>query len=121
MGLRMYAFKTHQEVPEADFKAPEDAEIFAEWREHPNLHGWMRALYGERGGESNQFNCNTLRLDLADINALEKVVLAGLLPETEGFFFGESQPEDEEDDLAFIAEARKFIAQGYIVYYDSWS
>ena len=120
MGLDMYAFKTRQAVPETDFEVPDDAELITQWRKHPNLHGWMQQLYEERGGNNGDFDCDTVRLDLADIDALEKVVLADQLPETHGFFFGESQPEDKELDIAFIAEARKAIAEGYNVFYDSW-
>ena len=120
MGLDMYAFKTRQAVPETDFEAPDDVELITQWRKHPDLHGWMRQLYDVRGGQSDEFDGDTVRLDLADIDALEKAVLAGMLPETHGFFFGESQPEDKELDIAFIAEARKAIAEGYNVFYDSW-
>lgn len=120
MGLDMYAFKTRHAVPETDFEVPDDVELIAQWRKHPNLHGWMQDLYYERGGVGPDFDCDTLRLDLADIDALEKLVLADQLPETTGFFFGESLPEDKELDLAFIAEARKAIAEGFSVFYDSW-
>ena len=120
MGLDMYAFKTRQNVPAVDFKVPEDAKPIATWWKHPNLHGWMQELYYERGGTGPDFDCDTLRLDLADLDALEKTVLADELPETHGFFFGQSQPEDKALDLAFIAEARKAIAEGFTVFYDSW-
>ncbi len=120
MGLDMYAFKTRQPVPAVDFKVPDDAERIATWRKHPNLHGWMEELYYQRGGKGPDFDCDTLRLDAADIDALEVDVMAGQLPHTSGFFFGESLPEDLADDLAFIAEARKAIAEGYSVFYDSW-
>jgi hypothetical protein len=121
MGLDMYAFKTPRAVPATDFEVPEEeVEQIAEWRKHPKLHGWMKALYYERGGKGEHFDCDTLRLDPADIDALEKAVLADQLPETHGFFFGESQPEDKELDIAFIAEARKAFADGYSVFYDSW-
>ena len=40
--------------------------------------------------------------------------------ETCGFFFGESDGNEREDDLAFIAKARSAFEQGLSVYYTSW-
>ena len=47
-------------------------------------------------------------------------MLSEALPNTQGFFFGESHPDDKELDLEFIAEARKAMGGDYEVYYDSW-
>ncbi len=43
-----------------------------------------------------------------------------LLTPTVGVFFGESSPEDAEDDLKFIERAREAFADGDSVYYTSW-
>lgn len=119
MGLDMYAYVTEKQVPEYGFEEPDDAAEFYSWRKHPNLHGWMEKLYREKGG-TEQFNCMTLRLDLADINALEDAVINNRLPHTEGFFlFGVSQPKEKDRDLQFIKEARELIENGDTVYYDS--
>ena len=119
MGLDMYALAT-TENPEADFGfKPEQAEELHYWRKHPSLHGWMENLYRERGGEE-VFDCITLRLTVADIDRLEADVRAGELPPTQGFFFGESDGTETEDDLAFVAKARQAIAKGKTVFYDSW-
>jgi len=75
--------------------------------------------WAKKGGKA-EFNCETVRLDPADIDRLEEAVKEDLLPETTGFFFGVSQPEDKEDDLRFIAEARKAFSEGYAVFYSSW-
>jgi hypothetical protein len=119
MGLDMYAYKTRKQVTEYGFEEPDDAVRLRYWRKHPNLHGWMEKLYRKRGGEG-QFNCVTLRLDLADINRLEKAVKKNRLPPTEGFFFGTTRPEEKYVDLQFITDARMAIKDGYTVYYDSW-
>jgi hypothetical protein len=67
------------------------------------------------------FNCQPIRLTLTDIDQLEAHIMLGTLPETRGFFFGDdSSNEYREEDLAFIEEAKKAIAEGYDVYYDSW-
>lgn len=120
MGLDMFAFRTSAWIPATDFKGPDDSRELACWRKHPDLHGWMEALYRRKGGNSEAFNCDTLRLDLDDLDALEQAVLADALPHTEGFFFGESRPEEKALDLAFIARARQAIEEGDSVFYDSW-
>lgn len=120
MGLDMYAMITNN-TPESpvDFKA-EDATDLHYWRKHPNLHGWMESLYYAKGGAADSFNCVTLQLTLEDLSKLEADIKAIELPDTEGFFFGESDGTEQADDLAFIAKAREAIAQGQTVFYDSW-
>ena len=120
MGLDMYAFSTANTIPDTDFEEPQDAELIAQWRKHPNLHGWMEALYDYKGGKAQSFNCVALKLEPMDIAALETFVLGDALPHTTGFFFGESLPEDKQDDIAFIAAARQAFSEGKSVYYTSW-
>jgi len=67
-----------------------------------------------------RFNSETLKLTLDDLDQLEKDVMENALPETTGFFFGVSSPEDKDDDLKFIRIARECIEEGYNVFYDSW-
>lgn len=120
MGLDMYACILH-EAPEkpVDFEAEAVGEIHY-WRKHPNLHGWMEALYREKGGTDPQFNCVNLQLTADDLDRLEHAVRSGNLPQTTGFFFGVSDGSETEDDLAFIAKAREAIAEGLTVFYSSW-
>lgn len=120
MGLDMYAYSTKTPIPHTDFDEAEDSQLIAQWRKHPNLHGWMEALYFFKGGKEDSFNCVTLKLEPLDIAALETFVLSDALPQTTGFFFGESQPEDKSDDIAFIAAARKAFDEGKSVFYTSW-
>ena len=120
MGLDMYAYSTAAVITATDFDQPKDAQQVARWRKHPNLHGWMEATYYAKGGKADSFNCVTLQLTSADIDGLEEAVTANVLPDTTGFFFGQSQPEDKADDLAFIAAARKAFADGKAVFYTSW-
>jgi hypothetical protein len=120
MGLDMYAFTTAADIPAVDFKRPADAAELFYWRKHPNLHGWMEALYRAKGGTDPEFNINAVRLEPADLDVLEAAVNAEKLPLTAGFFFGESQPEDKQDDLDFIAKARAALASGRKVFYTSW-
>ena len=119
MGLDMYAYITRNVIGSVDFKIPDDAVKIAYWRKHPDLHGWMEALYTVNGG-CQVFNCQCVQLDKADIDALEIAVNRGELPLTSGFFFGESLPDDKADDLLFISAARDALAAGYRVFYYSW-
>ncbi len=120
MGLDMYAMISSESFDsEVDFKSKDALEIHY-WRKHPNLHGWMEALYFEKGGEAQSFNCVALALTESDLDRLEADIRAGNLPPTEGFFFGASDGSESDDDLAFIAKARKAIKDGFTVYYDSW-
>ena len=66
------------------------------------------------------FNCVPVLLTAEDLDQLETDIRGSALPDTQGFFFGESDGSEVEDDLAFIAAAREAIAQGKTVYYDSW-
>ncbi len=121
MGLDMYAYATDEKLEsETDFDLTDEAVQFYYWRKHPNLHGWMERLYRLKGGEEIDFNCVTVVVTATDLDVLEAAVRENRLPKTEGFFFGESTPEDREDDLAFIAEARARISEGDTVFYTSW-
>lgn len=121
MGLDMYAHKV-KVAPErpVDFEKPENDEEFHYWRKHPNLHGWMERLYREKGGSNEDFNVAPVVLTSEDIDNLEKAVNGDELPETSGFFFGASTPEDKRDDLEFIKKAREVMAEGYTVFYFAW-
>lgn len=120
MGLDMYAYRTDTPIPEVDFSPEEGETEIAYWRKHPNLHGWMEQLYRSKGGEAEDFNQTTVRIDADDLDALEKAIDENGLPETTGFFFGETRPEEIELDRAFISAARAALAEGDYVYYDSW-
>ena len=119
MGLDMYAFITRMPVGDVNFKAPEDTLEIAYGRKHPNLHGCMEELYVHKG-RTQPFNCATVRLDAVDLDALEVALNENTLPQTTGFFFGETRPEEIALDRAFIAEARASHAEAYFVFYDSW-
>ncbi len=119
MGLDMYAYKTKEAVPPVDFDLPSDGEQLAHWREHPNLYGWMEALYRIKGGSKSDFNYAPLRLDAGDLDSLERA-LRGALPDTVGFFFGRIRPKERDIDLAFVAKARKAFADGYVIVYYAW-
>lgn len=121
MGLDMYAMISDESFDrEVDFKPGQDVGELHYWRKHPNLHGWMEALYFKKGGEQPDFNCTPVTLNESDLERLEADIKAGNLPPTQGFFFGASDGSESEDDLAFIAKARDAIIDGDTVYYYAW-
>lgn len=126
MGLDMFAKTTKVPIDadvDFDLNALEGKvqELYY-WRKHPNLHGWMKALYQEKGGTDPDFDVRGVKLNEQDLDRLEMDIRAGQLPETRGFFFGESSGDDEEkeDDLRFVDEARKAIKDGQTVFYYAW-
>lgn len=121
MGLDMYAF-TLPAIPatEVDFTDYNAAAELHYWRKHPDLHGWMEALYYAKGGKAEPFNCVNLLLTAADLDGLEGDIRANRLPDTEGFFFGDSDGSETDDDLHFIAKARAALASGKAVFYRAW-
>ncbi len=122
MGLDMYAFSTKAKPKtDVDFSTKNfDVEELHYWRKHPNLHGWMQNLYDAKGGTSDSFNGDCVVLDNEDLNNLEQDIKDGNLPDTSGFFFGNTQGDEDEDDLLFVKEAREAIKEGKTVYYTSW-
>lgn len=126
MGLDMFIYKD-KPLPEhaaakVDFEYT-DAVGICYWRKHPNLHGFMQELYLAKGGVNPDFNGETVRLEIEDIDSLVRAVLEKSLPQTSGFFFGKSElsPQEIEEDLDHLATARKAIVDGYRVFYwASW-
>jgi hypothetical protein len=130
MGLDMYAYRVpaskvrvEDKNAEVDFESyyGDGADEFFYWRKHPNLHGAFGELYREKNGSKDSFNYATLRLTDKDLVELEQKIKNKELPFTAGFFFGTSDDDDDaiNRDLEFIREARKFVANGDFVYYDS--
>lgn len=134
MGLDMFAHAVKESVLSSAVKDLETDVVLDDvlgesnreeihyWRKHHDLHGWMHNLYIEKGGKDEQFNCNTLRLTLEDLDVLENDIRSHNLPETTGFFFGNNPPDEEAilGDLEFIDKARNYINDGYAVFYSSW-
>ncbi len=121
----MFAFATKAKPKtEVDFETKNfDPEEIHYWRKHPNLHGWMENLYRDKGGDKHSdFNGECVVLTLNDLEDLEHDLKQFDLPDTSGFFFGQSQTNEEElkDDLEFVTKAREHINEGRTVYYTSW-
>ena len=66
------------------------------------------------------FNGIELELTYEDLEVLELDVIAGTLPGTSGFFFGEDADKHyQEQDLEFIRNARAELFMGLKVFYNS--
>jgi len=123
MGLDMYAYATKAKLKsEVDFTEtnlkPEEVHY---WRKHPNLHGWMHELFLSKGGDKHSdFNGDCVVLTETDLNELESDIKDGSLPNTSGFFFGQTDGSEIEDDLEFVRKAKEVIKEGKKVYYTSW-
>jgi len=134
VGLDMYAYVAARAGQQSEFyEGAEFDEIskdfvnttvtkpreLAYWRKHPNLHGWMQQLWESRGN-SGTFNGIELELTYDDLEVLELDVIAGTLPNTSGFFFGNDANDHYcEQDLEFIKNARAELFMGLKVFYNS--
>jgi hypothetical protein len=111
---------------EADLRAKNEGFFdgdFAYWRKFNHLHGWMEQLYRAKGGTDEQFNCNNVRINAEDFDRLESMATMKALAPTRGFFFGGNEPfsnEDRDEVLEFIKRSREAMANGMVVFYDSW-
>lgn len=92
-----------------------------QWRKHADLNAWMEQLYRSKGG-TEVFNCVPMPLDRADIQALDDMLATNnAYPDKgAGFFWGETQPEDIEDDKQFIRMAYNHLDEGWEIYYMCW-
>jgi hypothetical protein len=79
-----------------DFDTEQHSELHY-WRKHPDLHGWMEKLYREKGGAAQSFNCVRMVLAATDLDRLEADIKESRLPDTEGFFFGDSDGSETTD------------------------
>ena len=129
MGLDQYAFRVYNKavIDDFDFERSDYFKLHDEffyWRKNNALHDWMQKLYAEKSGidDPGAFNCKPMRLYDADLIRLHDDIKAEALEPTAGFFFGELNYDKDcmEQDLRFVAEARKILLDGDAVYYDSW-
>ena len=127
MGLDQYAYKVKRTyAPTTKTSTVRTTEFFY-WRKHNALHGWMENLHRSRAhAESNHldsFNGVAVKLEEKDLDKLEQDVMTFNLPQTAGFFFGRDSVGDEyqkEQTLEFLKKARKALAEGFEVEYNSW-
>lgn len=134
MGLDQYAWAVHPEVLDLatsqDDLTDEQLEQLEEkrsqlmyWRKHADLNAWMENLFQRKHPDRiEQFNCVPLVLDREDVEALREHLDRhdGYLERGQGFFWGETRPEDVEQDREFIKAALAAMDEGLVVYYYCW-
>jgi hypothetical protein len=90
MGLDMYLvgdkFLRGEKQEEDGYPVDTKLLDLGYWRKHPNLHGYIVNTFAN--GEDK---CQKIELDADDLREIVKAVKEGDLPETTGFFFGESE------------------------------
>ncbi len=116
MGLDMYLTgkkylwtdwaNPEKNIKEDGFRVKERRLELGYWRKHPNLHGYIVEKYG--GGEDT---CQEIDLDLDALRDILAATKEKRLPETSGFFFGKSQPEDEPETIAILEKAIKWLEE----------
>ena len=92
------------------------------WRKHPDIHGWMKNLFFEKGGETeSDFNGDCVWLTVKDVLNLKDAIENDKLPKTSGFFFGDSDGRLKEDDLEKVDSMLDALSNGSLIYYiSSW-
>ena len=92
------------------------------WRKHPDLHGWMKNLFFEKGGQTeSDFNHDVVWLTIRDVINLKDAVENDKLPKTSGFFFGDSDGRIKETDLGKADLMLDALSKGTLIYYiSSW-
>ncbi len=91
------------------------------WRKHPNLHGYIVQKFADEIDD-----CQEIFLDESAIQQILDAIRGEQLPETTGFFFGESDGSEKESDMAIFTEALAWLMtpdeQGcrFVTYRASW-
>ena len=114
MGLDMYL----RGVQESSVTGTGDKEL-GYWRKHPNLHGFFVNEFANGVDE-----CQKIPLTVDDLKKTLNATVENTLPETSGFFFGTSMPEDREETIKILTEAIKWASEdGFartVYYRASW-
>lgn len=127
MGLDMYL-----EGKKYDLKRTETVDGFpcrekildlGYWRKHPKLHGYIVEHFAENGVD----DCKPIYLSSENMERIIAAIQEDVLPETVGFFFGESSTSEEQraEDVRIFEAALAWLKDenGYyhsVEYRASW-
>ena len=90
------------------------------WRKHPDIHGWMKNLFFEKGGQTeSDFNHDIVWLTEEDVLQLKKDIENDELPRTSGFFFGDSDGRLKETEIERVDLMLNALSKGSLIYYTS--
>lgn len=116
MGLDMYLtgrkyFWNNWERPAAnrheDDKRIKNIDVeLAYWRKHPNLHGYMVQAFAK-----GKDDCEEIELSADDLRNVLGAIKEKKLPQTSGFFFGESDGSERDEDIKIFTEALEWLEQ----------
>ena len=126
MGLDMYLeghkYYHHNKRPTEDNLAVKEQVLeLAYWRKHPNLHGFIVQTFADGKDE-----CREVELGAEQIELLIEAVKECKLPDTTGFFFGQSTGSERAEDLKVLTAALAWVrakdetCMKYITYRASW-
>ena len=128
MGLDMYLegrtfnWSNGIETPTQDGFEIKDLTLrLGYWRKHPNLHGYIVETFAKGVDE-----CQDIWLDTNMMRQIIEAIKAKSLPETKGFFFGESDGSEDEESIEIFEKAIQWLEKkqpnvGKDVYYSaSW-
>jgi hypothetical protein len=106
MGLDMYLTGDRYFDKRSRKRGIKKAELIdlGYWRKHPNLHGYIVESFAD--GEDE---CQEINLSADDIRQIIAAIEATELPETTGFFFGESDGSEKERDLQIFRDALSWL------------
>ena len=140
MGLDQYLFSCeHDEVLEGiwadlyekypnDLKEPEegyerdyvtllrDRLLVGEWRKHANLQEYIETMYGV----PEEVNCRYVELSEPTIHKIIRLSKEHNLPHGEGFFWGETEPQQNEDTVEIMEKALEEMGKGRRIFYYAW-
>ena len=91
------------------------------WRKHPNLHGYIVKNFASGVDE-----CQRIDLSREDMKDIIEAIKEKRLPETKGFFFGESDGSEDEESIQIFEKAIEWVStivcnESRNVYYEaSW-
>jgi hypothetical protein len=75
------------------------------WRKHPDLHGYIVKTFAKNGID----DCEEIELSADNIRDIIRAIKAKALPKTSGFFFGESDGSEYDEDLKILNEALTWL------------
>ena len=123
MGLDMYLTGERYFHSRDDTKQPLVGERYrlGYWRKHPNLHGYIVQTFAKGVDE-----CQEIPLSRDFLRKILSAITSEQLPSTSGFFFGESNGTEKQQDLKTFKEALAWLATPdeeawrSIIYQASW-
>lgn len=89
------------------------------WRKHPNLHGFIVNEFAE-----GKDNCQEIELTREDCLKIAKAIENDNLPDTSGFFFGDSAWHKKEANVEVFRKAAEWLGEKdwtkTVIYQASW-